>query len=291
MSRVRRALLFTPGDDLRKIEKSASLGVDSVIMDLEDGVALNRKDEARQTILHALQNVDFGRSERLVRINPVGSGLENDDLAVTLPGKPDGYVVPKVEMAHAIWELGKQLDVMEWREGIQTDAIRLMALIETARGVVNLKEIAGMGTRLDALIFGAEDLAGSIGATRTREGWEVFYARSAVVTYAAAFGLQAIDTIYADFNDMPGLTADAETAMRMGYNGKLAIHPRQVAPIEAVFTPSDEAIAQAQRLIEAHNEHQKEGTGAFALDGKMVDAPMIRAAEIVLGRARAAGRL
>jgi citrate lyase beta subunit len=291
VSRVRRALLFTPGDDLRKIEKAASLGVDSVIMDLEDGVALNRKDKARQTILHALQNIDFGRSERLVRINPVGSGLENDDLAVTLPGKPDGYVVPKVEMAHSIWELGKQLDVMEWREGIQTDAIRLMALIETARGVVNLMEIAGSGTRLDALIFGAEDLAGSIGATRTREGWEVFYARSAVVTTAAAFGLQAIDTIYADFNDMPGLTADAEFAMRMGFTGKLAIHPRQVAPIEVVFTPSDEAIAQAQRLIEAYNEHQKEGTGAFALDGKMVDAPMIRAAETVLARARAAGRL
>jgi citrate lyase beta subunit len=291
MSRVRRALLFTPGDDLRKIEKAASLGVDSVIMDLEDGVALNRKDEARQMILYALQNVDFGRSERLVRINPVDSGLENDDLAVTLPGKPDGYVIPKVETAHAVWSVGKHVEKAEWQPDFVPDAIRLLALIETAWGVVNLKEIAGADKRLDALIFGAEDLAGSIGATRTNEGWEVFYARSAVVTYAAAFGLQAIDTIYADFNDVPDLTADAEFAMRMGYSGKLAIHPRQVAPLEAVFTPTDEAIAQAQKLIEAYNEHQKAGTGAFALDGKMVDAPMIRAAETVLARARAAGRL
>jgi citrate lyase beta subunit len=287
-NRVRRALLFTPGDDLHKIEKAAGLGADSVILDLEDGVAVSRKQDARQTIVHALRTLDFGLSERLVRINAVDSGLEADDLAATLPAHPDGYVIPKVERAEQVQWVSKQVAETERREGWPTSAIRLLALVETAPGIVNLKDIATSDIRLDALIFGAEDLVGSIGAIRTGEGWEVFYARSAVVVHAAAFSLQAIDTIYADFQDVNGLTAESERALQMGYTGKMAIHPRQVGPISEVFTPSDDAIASAQRLIEAY---QSSGAGAFALDGKMVDAPMIRAAERVLARARAAGKL
>ncbi len=289
--RVRRALLFSPGDDLHKIEKAAALGVDSVIMDLEDGVSVSHKVEARQIIIQALRTLNFGRSERLVRINAVDSGLEADDLAVTLPGHPDGYVIPKVERLEQVQWVSSQIADMESRERWLPGAIRLLALVETARGIVNLKEIAGSDDRLDALIFGAEDIAGSMGATRTRDGWEIFYARSAVVVHAAAFGLQAVDMIYADFQDVPGLVAESERALQMGYTGKMAIHPRQVAPISEVFTPSDDAIAGAQRLVEAYQAHQASGTGAFALDGKMVDAPMMRAAERVLARARAAGKL
>ena len=291
MDRTRRALLFTPGDDMHKITKAAGSGADSVIMDLEDGVALSRKAEARQTIVEAVKTLDFGRSERLVRINPVASELETDDLKMTLPAQPDGYIIPKVERPEHIQWVSEVIGEFERRRRVPLGTIRLLALVETARGIIHLKEIAGSDDRLDALIFGAEDLAGSIGAVRTREGWEVFYARSAVVIHAAAYGLQAIDTIFADFGDIPGLVADATQALQMGYSGKLAIHPRQVAPIAEVFTPSDEAVAQAQRLIEAYNVHQGEGTGAFAYEGKMVDAPMIRAAEFVLARARAAGKL
>jgi citrate lyase beta subunit len=144
---------------------------------------------------------------------------------------------------------------------------------------------------LDALIFGAEDLAGNIGATRSKAGWEVFYARSAVVTHAAAFGLQAIDTLCVDFNDEVALKEDAQIGASLGFSGKLAIHPRQVEVIQAIFTPTDEQIARAQRLIQAHDEQQAQGIGAFAFEGKMIDRPAIRAAEQVLAKARAAGRI
>ncbi len=290
-NRVRRALLFMPGDSLRKIEKGAGLGVDSIIMDLEDGVALSQKAAARQTIVQALGAVNFGQAERLIRINPVDSGLEGDDLATTLTAQPDGYIIPKVERPEHVQWVSQQIGEMEHRNHWPSGAIRLLALIETARGVVNLKEIAGSDLRLDALMFGAEDLAGSLGAIRTREGWEVYYARSAVVIHAAAFGLQAIDTIYADLEDVDGLVAETERALQMGYMGKMAIHPRQVAPITGVFTPSDEAILQAQRLMDAYDAHQASGSGVFALDGKMVDMPMIRAAQRVIDLARAAGKI
>jgi citrate lyase beta subunit len=288
-NRVRRALLFMPGDDRRKIEKGAGLGVDSIIMDLEDGVALNNKAAARSTIAAALREVNFGRAERLVRTNPVSSDWFEDDIALTVEGRPDGYVIPKVELDLQIHDADQRLSEAEREHGWPKGSIALLALIETAKGVVNLKEIADSSPRLQALIFGAEDLAGDLGATRTSEGWEVFYARSAVVLHAKAYGLQAIDTVYVKLDDITGLTAETEQAVRMGYTGKLAIHPRQVEPIQTAFTPTPEEIARARRLIEAHNAQQRAGKGAFELDGKMVDMPMVRAAESILARARAAG--
>lgn len=290
--RIRRALLFMPGDDLKKIAKGSGLGADSVIMDLEDGVALNRKTEARKTILHALwsNEIDFGRTERLVRVNPADTGWQDEDVAATVSGRPDGYVLPKVESAQEVQILSARVAVEERKLGIAEGTIKLLALIETARGVVNLREIAGSDPRLVALLFGAEDLAGSIGAVRSAEGMEVFYAKSAMVIHAAAFNLQAIDSPYIDFRDTDGLRAETEIAVRLGYVGKMAIHPVQVEIIADVFTPSDEEIEYARKLIEAHQEHQQQGIGAFAYEGKMVDMPMIRSAQRILARARAAGR-
>jgi citrate lyase beta subunit len=288
--RVRRALLYMPGDDARKINKAATLGVDCVCLDMEDGVALNRKPAARETIAHTLRTVDFGRSERLVRINPIGSGLESADFRATIDARPDGYVLPKVENAEQIEWLCWRLTKAEQSHGWPMSAIRVLAIVETARGIVNLREISDCDQRLSALIFGAEDLAGDVGATRTRAGWEVFYARSAVVTHAAAFGVQAIDMVYVDFHDGEGLVRESMEGARMGFTGKQIIHPSQVEPAQAAFTPSDEAIAHARRIIEAFEMHQAGGTGAFALDGKMVDMPVVKAAQRVLDKARAAGR-
>jgi len=169
MLRSRRALLYVPGDDLHKVEKAAGLGADCVCLDIEDGVALNRKAEARAAIVDVLTRVDFGRSERLVRINPVGSGLENDDLAAVLPAHPDGIVIPKVGSPGQVQWVSAQLGRAEKVYGWEPGGIILLALIESARGVVNVKEIAGSDPRLQGLIFGAEDLAGDIGAVRTRE--------------------------------------------------------------------------------------------------------------------------
>jgi len=291
--RLRRSLLFMPGDDRRKIEKGAALGVDSIIMDLEDGVAFNRKDEARETVAAALREVDFQQTEKLVRINPaVGAGLYVDDIAQTIGAHPDGYVIPKVESMRQIEDVSQRLTNAEYENNLPGGSIKLLAIIETARGIVNLREFGvEHDPRLAALIFGAEDLAGDIGAVRTPEGWEVFYARSALVIHAKAMGVQAIDTPYIQVENIDGLSAETEQAYRMGYTGKLAIHPRQVVPIQAVFTPKPEEIERAKRLIDAHDRHQAAGTGVFVLDGKMADMPMVRAAELVLARARAAGVL
>jgi citrate lyase subunit beta-like protein len=284
--RVRRAVLFTPGDSLRKIEKGAMLGVDSLILDLEDGVAASRKAEARQTIIQALGQVDFGRSERLVRINPFESGAGREELEAILPFRPDGIVIPKVDKPEQVQEVSTFIGAMEQHHGWEPGAIRLLVFIESAWSLINLKEIAGSDPRLDGLILGGEDLASNLGATRTRSNAEIFYARSVIVTYAAAFELQAIDTVFVDLQDIDGLIAEAEQAQRLGFTGKLAVHPGQVEPITAAFTPSDAAIARAHRLVEAFHAHQASGKGVFALDGNMVDMPMLRAANRVLARAR-----
>lgn len=289
--RIRRALLFMPGDDRHKIEKGAGLDVDAIIMDLEDSVALNNKAAARLVVNAALREVNFGRTERMVRINPVmDNNWYSDDIDHTLEGHPDGYVIPKVENAEQVRVVSGLLARAERKYGWLDGSIRLLAIVETALGIVNLREIASSDPRLSALIFGAEDLTGDMGAIRTPDGWEVFYARSAVVLYAKAFGLDAIDTPFINLTaDESMLVSETEQAHYMGYTGKLAIHPRQVAPIQKVFTPTRDQITHAKRLLDAHDAHQAAGTGVFALDGRMVDMPMVRVARAVLARARAAG--
>lgn len=285
MTRIRRAMLFMPGDSYKKIEKGTTLGVDAIIMDLEDGVAFTQKEEARRVIREETPALDFGRSEKLIRINPVDSGLEVDDLRGTLAARPDGYVIPKVESADQVAWVSDWLLQAEEQHQWEPGAISLFALIETARGLVNLREIAQASPRLAGLMFGAEDFASSIGAVRTPPGMEVFYARSAVVTHAKAAGLQAIDSPYVDIHNLDGLRAETHQIMQMGYDGKLAIHPRHIPIIEEVFTPPADAIERARALITAHDEHQQGGTGVFTFEGRMIDMPMIKAAEQVLARA------
>ena len=288
--RARRALLYVPGDDLHKIQKAISLGVDCVCMDLEDGVAVNRKEPARFSVHQALQTLSFGETECLVRINPVGSGLELLDLEQVHPGKPGGVVIPKVESGDQIRWVSTQLAEAERRSSLSPGEIILIAVVETARGIINLPEIIGADPRLQALIFGAEDFASDLGAIRTPEAWEVFYARSAIVTHATAGNLQAIDQVFINFNDTEGLIHDARQGANMGFSGKQIIHPKQVQPVQEVFTPSDEAVEYALRIMEAFKSSQEAGKGAFALDGKMIDAPIIKSAQRVLEKARAAGK-
>jgi len=290
--RLRRALLFMPGDDRKKIEKGAGLAVDAVIMDLEDGVALNQKEQAREITRHALQEVDFGSTETVVRINPVDDELSlwKRDLDETIEGHPDAYMIPKVEKPSQVRRVADYLTRAERKYGWLPGSIQLLAIIETAKGVMNLKKIARKSDRLSALVFGAEDLAGEIGAIRTPDGWEVFYARSAVVIHAKAYNLQAIDTPFVDLTaEDSHLIADVEQAHYMGYTGKLAIHPKQVTHIQKTFTPTEAQITYAKRLIDTYDAQQDAGTGVFAFEGRMVDMPMVRAAQSVLVQARAAG--
>ena len=284
----RRALLYMPGDDRHKIEKAITLGVDCICMDMEDGVAQNKKAEARLTIAKALQELDFGSSEKLARINAVGSGLERADIEAVLPYRPDGILIPKMEeLSQIIWA-SDTIEAAELQYGWPVGSIRLLMDVETAKGILNLKEIASH-PRLDAVIFGGEDFAASIGATRTGEALELLYARQATITAAAAYGLQAIDIVTIDFKDLEALRLESEFGARLGFTGKQIIHPAQVAPVQAAFTPSADAITHARRIVETFEASQAKGAGAYALDGKMIDRPLVKNAQKVLDRAKAAG--
>ncbi len=285
----RRALLFCPATERSKLEKATTLGADSLIIDLEDGVARSRKAEARAAAARALSELDFGQTERLVRVNPRGSGQEEDVRSTAGARRPpDGYVLPKVESAAAVKAFARLLHGVERRAHLRRGTIRVLAIIETALGIVNLASIAASDPRLDALVFGAEDLCGDMGGVRTREGREVAFARSAVAIHAAARRLQAIDTPFVNLQDPEGLVAETREALTLGYTGKLAIHPGQVAPIRETFTPRPEEIEAARRLIDEHERQQENGTGVFVLEGRMIDMPMVRAARAVLARASAA---
>jgi citrate lyase beta subunit len=246
-----------PGDDRRKIEKATTLGVDSICMDMEDGVAANKKAEAREIIAQAMKELDFGNSERCIRINSIGSGLEKRDLVAALATNPDSIVVPKIESADQVKWVSEHIESYELSGNLAIGSIRLLIGVETAKGILNLKEIAEADKRLEAIIFGAEDYAASVGATRTEEGIEVLYARSAVVTACAANDLQAIDMVYIDFRDLEGLRVEAEQGAGLGFSGKQIIHPNQVVPVQEAFTPSDEAIEYARRVVESFEASQK----------------------------------
>lgn len=287
----RRALLYMPGDDRRKIEKAATLGVDCICMDLEDGTAINKKAEARAVIAKAMKELDFGASERCIRINSIGSGFEKDDLASALAARPDTIVVPKIESAEQVKWVSEQIESYELSNGLALGGIRLLIGVETAKGILNLKEIAEADKRLEAIIFGAEDYAASVGARRTKEATEVLYARLAVVAACAANDLQAIDMVYIDFRDLEGLRREAEQGAGFGFSGKQVIHPNQVPVVQEAFTPSAEEIAYAKRIVESFESSQREGRGAYALDGKMIDMPLLKNAQKVLERAKAGGKI
>jgi len=285
----RRALLYMPGDNWKMITKSITLGVDSVCMDMEDGTAINKKAEARAMIAKALQELDFGKTEKLTRINSVGSGWEKDDIEAVLPHHPDGIVIPKVESFDNVEWASQIIEESELKYGWPVNSVRVLIGVETARGILNLKEIAAH-PRLDGIIFGGEDFAASIGAIRTKDATELLYARQAVVVACAANDLQAIDIVTIDYNDIEALRVESEFGARLGYSGKQIIHPAQVEPVQVAFTPNDEAIAHARRIIETFEASQKEGRGAYSLDGKMIDMPLLKNAQKVLERARAAGK-
>ena len=285
----RRALLYMPGDNWKMINKSVTLGVDSICMDMEDGTAVNKKAEAREMIAKALKELDFGSSEKLARINSVGSGWEKDDIEAVLPYHPDGIVIPKVESYEQVEWAGKIIEDAELKNGWKVNSIRVLIGVETAKGILNLKEIAAH-PRLDAVIFGGEDFAASIGAVRTKDAVELLYARQAVIVACAANDIQPIDIVTIDYKDLEALKAEAEFGARIGFSGKQVIHPNQIPVVQEAFTPSDEEIAYARRIVETFEASQKEGKGAYSLDGKMIDMPLLRNAEKVLARAKAAGK-
>ncbi len=280
----RRSLLFAPGDDLRKLGKAAQSSADAVILELEDGVASDRKAIARQTVREAAAALDFGRREKLIRVNDVATPFFEADVRETIGTRPDGFVLPKVESAGDVRRICNLIDVAERERGWPAGGIGLIILIETPRGILNLREICEADARLRAIIFGAEDYASFIGARRTREASEVLFARSAVVNACGAFNLQPIDMVFIDFNDAAGLEQECMRGRQLGFAGKQVIHPKQIEIVNRCFTPSAEEITWARRVMDAFRASQHAGRGAFALDGKMIDLPVVRQAERILAQ-------
>lgn len=295
MDHLRRSQLFVPGNDWKKIEKSVTLGADSIILDLEDSVTTAQKNEARKVVLQALQNLDFGQAERVVRINALETGLGWQDIAETILGRPDAYLIPKVRSAADVQSVARILEELETEYGPARRQITLQIVAtETAEGVLNLPAIARASSRLVAMMWGAEDLGGELGTLRKRDDqgeWlDVFrYARSRCLLAAVAAEIDPIGAVYPDFQDLEGLKKEAQYEAWMGFVGKVAIHPKQVAPLNEIFTPSPQVIAEAQELLQIYMEQQRAGRGTFTFRGAMVDVPHLRRAQKVLERARRAG--
>ncbi|KAF9418486.1 hypothetical protein BGZ94_009688 [Podila epigama] len=286
--RIRRSIFYVPGSDERKLKSSLSLAADCLVYDLEDGVAHNRKNIAREMVFDALEASEHRKAEKAVRINAVGSGLEFDDLNVVLrSSRLQAIVIPKVQSAKDVQFVSRMVDSVA--PFITRKNVRIIASIESALGIMNLKEIATSDPRVDALVFAAEDYCADLGLTRTREGTEMLYGRSAIVTAAHAYGLQAIDLVCMDYKNDDILREECEFGRRMGFLGKQAVHPRQLDIIQRCFLPTDQEIARAADISEGYQEHSKRGVGAFNYNGKVIDLPVVKWAEKILSRGRQGG--
>jgi len=284
-----RALLYVPGDDFHKINKAITYGVDAICLDLEDGVSSNRKAIARQTIFEAIRSIDFGKASLLVRVNPIGSPLIFEDLEAIIHFQLAGIVVPKIEKHDQIKWISQQLTISEIKNGWQVGKIHLHLIIETAKSIIDLEHIAKADKRIKTLIFGAEDLAANINALRSNDSSEIQFARSMVVLHASANGLQSIDMVRFDFEDQSGLINECRQGHQMGYTGKQIIHPNQLKIVQDEFTPTSDEIQTALSLLTEYQQLNQRGIAVFSKNGKLIDAPVILAAENVIARAISAG--
>jgi citrate lyase subunit beta / citryl-CoA lyase len=292
-----RSFLFIPADDEKKLGKGLSTGADALILDLEDSVSPERKPVARALAARYLADMrpKDGRPRLYVRINALDTGLWQDDIAGVIGAQPDGVFLPKPRSGDDVHRLSLALRHEEEHAGVPLGSTRLVAIAtETPVSVFNLHTYADSSSRLQALTWGAEDLSAVIGSRSNREAdgraWTSPYrlARDLTLFAAAAAGVEAVDTVFVNFRDGEGLRLECEAAARDGFTGKMAIHPGQVATINAAFTPSAEEVAGAQEIVRLFADNP--GAGALSLNGQMVDRPHLTRAERTLARAKAAAR-
>ena len=292
---MRRSLHFVPGGNEKMIQKALTLAADGLILDLEDAVTPDRKAATRPIVRRWLETLDFGPRERWVRMNPIFSEYAEADLAETIAGRPDGYVVPKPRRAEDIRRIVAILERLEQEHGLPFGSTRLIPIAtETPEGLLNIREVAAASPRIAAISWGVEDLSAAMGLPRVRDAQGRYldiprHARVMCAVAAAAAGLEAIDTVYTAIQDLEGLRRECEEGVAMGFAGKISIHPEQIAVINAAFTPSREEAREAVALIAAFEEHARRGAGAFAWKGQMMDLPHLTRARKIAERARGAG--
>jgi len=287
-----RSLLFVPGDSEKKLAKGLESGADALIIDLEDSVAAGRKEAARRLTAEVVAGAKAGPL-LYVRVNDLSTGLTDDDLAAVVKAGPAGIMLPKSNSGEDVARLAVRLRVHEAEAGIADGATRILPIItETPAGVLNAGTYAGASERLSGLTWGAEDLSAEIGAAATRDEdgryTDVFrFARISTILAATAAEVAPIDTVFPNFRDEEAFHRDCLEGARDGFTGRMAIHPVQVPVINAVFTPSPEAVAEARAVVDAFAAAGN--PGVVAIDGKMYDRPHLKRAERLLARAGAAG--
>jgi citrate lyase subunit beta / citryl-CoA lyase len=284
MNGSRRSALYVPGDVARMIEKSLVVPADMLVLNLEDGVARSKKDEARANVTRALRTFDFGRRETVVRINSPASEAGGRDLSAVVPCRPDGICLPKVEDAAEIRAVDAAIAGLEAECGLPQGGIKLHAMIESASGVIHAAEIARASVRMSALIFGSADYAKDLRCQVGEDRAELQFALQMIVTCARTAALDAIDAPCFDFRNPELLRREAVQARRLGYEGKSAIHPDQLEIIHAIFNVTPEEIAWAEAVLAELNEAEIRGKGLSTLDGRLVEDPHRVAAERILRR-------
>ncbi|MGA8873561.1 MAG: CoA ester lyase [Candidatus Acidiferrales bacterium] len=290
-----RSWMFVPGNRQRMIEKSLGVAVDAVMMDIEDGVAPDEKDAARQQIAACLDQVaarlkadpNLRTPARFVRMNAVGHERMRDDLAHVLRPGLEGLVVPKVDTPEQVKTVEQILDRQEPEVGLGRGSVRLLVAIESPRGLFNAYGIACASPRVIGLIFGAEDFSRELSLPLMREGEarDLIYARSAIVTAAACAHVQSVDGVWPDLKDIEGLKKFAVQARRLGFSGMSLIHPGQVEIVNGAFTPAADEIDYAHRVLQAFDEARTRGEGAVAFGGQLLDLPIIDRARQTLALA------
>lgn len=280
----RRSMLFMPGNNPGMLVSADILGTDSIIYDLEDAVALDEKDSARNLVRNALSFLKFTHSEITVRINPIDSPYWEKDLEAIIPVLPDGIVIPKASV-DAVHSVEQKINEIKKAHNI-TKNFSFLMLVESARGIMDVNSIAKASPLIQGLLLGGEDYSVDMGIQRTRLSKELEYARFSLTTAAHAYGLDSLDTPFTDVEDFEGLRLDTAFSKSIGFSGRLVINPRQVEEIHKIFSPSSAEIERAEAILQAAEEAKQKGLGVFSFKGKMVDLPVIKRAQALYDSAK-----
>lgn len=282
MERLRRTMMYVPGNNPGMLADAGIYGADSLMFDLEDSVSVAEKDSARFMVFHAVSSFDYGDKEIVVRINALSSEHGHRDIEAMVKAGADVIRLPKTDTASDVHEAEQVIEACEKKFGIPVGTTRMMAAIESPLGAMNAYQIATASKRLIGIAIGAEDFVTSMKTKRSPEGIEILAARSQIVMAARAAGIAALDTVYSDVDNMKGFTDEVQLIKQLGFDGKSVINPRQIDPVHDIYAPSGHEVNEAKQVIYAIMEAQKNGSGVIAVNGKMVDKPIVERAERVL---------
>ncbi len=290
MQRLRRTMMFVPGNNPAMMQDAFIYGPDSIMLDLEDSVTMAEKDAARLLVYNALKTIDYGNTEMVVRVNPLNTPYGKKDVEAVVKAGVHVIRMPKTETADEIRELEAEIEKVETELGC-VGRTQIMAAIESTLGVINAYAIATASKRMMGIALGAEDYCANLKAQRTPDGMELLMARQTIVVAARAAGIDALDTVYSNLNDMETFRKEVELIKTLGFDGKSIINPRQIEVVNEVFAPTEKAIEKAMGIIAAIKEAEKRGSGVISYKGKMVDRPVVLRAQRTIELAIASGIL